>query len=117
MGEETSATLEALDRLEASIVSREVGVIRWIPPSLLQAACDLVGAIAAQEIGLPVQWAHCEADEQGIAPPPLLRVDAGEDLVHIPIALHLLRWWVMPLREGEEPSPLSAWIRDQFGDP
>ena len=117
MGEETSATLEALDRLEASIVSREVGVIRWIPPSLLQAACDLIGAIAAQEIGLPVQWAHCEADEQGIAPPPLLRVDAGEDLVHIPIALHLLRWWVMPLREGEEPSPLSAWIRDQFGDP
>jgi len=114
---ESAPTLEALDELEKRLVSSDIGVIRWIQPSLIQAACDLVGAIAAQQIGLPVQWAHCEADERGLAPPPLLRVDAGDELVHIPIALHIMRWWVMPLRHGEEPSPLSAWIRDQFGDP
>ena len=117
LGEASDPTLAALDQLEERLVSKEVGFIRWIPPSLMQAACDLVGAIAAQQIGLPVQWAHCEAEENGLAPPPLLRIDAGDELVHIPIALHIMRWWIMPLQEGEEPSPLSAWIRDQFGDP
>ena len=81
---------------------------------LFQALCDAAGVHAARGLGLPVQWAISEPDEDGMAPPPLLRTRGSAGDVHVPVGLELLRWCVMPLREGESVPPLSAWCRDRF---
>jgi len=114
-GETGVPRLNDLRELEDRVVSRETGVIRWLSPMLFQAACDLVGVLAVEHFGREVQWAACEPDELGLAPPPLLRVKMAEGPVHIPIGMHLLRWWVMPLRKDEAPAPLADWLQDQLG--
>ncbi len=104
-----------LDLAELLLVSRDqTGVVRWIPPLFFQALCDLVGVVVAA-MGLSVDWAECQADDNGFAEAPLLRVRGGERAEHLPIALHLMRWCVMPIQEGEDIPPLSAWVADEFG--
>ena len=41
------------------------------------------------------------------------RLEAKSGAVHIPIGLHILRWWVMPLKAGETPASLVEWVEDQ----
>lgn len=107
---------EALDALEARLVQRISGPIRWIPPMLFQSLCDMVAAIAVKEHGAEVQWAECAPDEGGLAPPPVIRAKGKGDWVHIPIGMHLLRWCVMPVAEGESVPSIASWARDQFGE-
>lgn len=113
-GEKLGPDLASLERVEDAIVSRRSGVIRWIPPLVFQALCDLVGVVAVRELGATLEWSVSELEEDGTAPPPVFRV-AGE--THLPIALHLLRWCVMPLQVGEEVPRLSAWLRAELGNP
>jgi hypothetical protein len=109
-------TRRGLDSLERVLVGVEPGVIRWIPTALFQAACDLVGVIAGMEGKVEVDWALCEEDASGMAPPPIFRIrQKGGRTYHVPIAHHLLRWWMMPLNPGEQVPPLSRWLDDQFG--
>jgi hypothetical protein len=103
-----------LDGLSAALVPDVRERVRWIEPMLFQALCDAAGVHAARGLGLPVQWAISEPDEDGMAPPPLLRTRGAAGDVHVPVGLELLRWCVMPLREGESVPPLSAWCRDRF---
>lgn len=110
------ATIEALDRIELIAGQLVAGRIRWIPPAVFQALCDTVGVVASREFARRVDWAACEPDEDGIAPPPLLRAKLPDGVVHIPIAEHVLRWSMMPLADGEVPPPLGEWALDQFGD-
>jgi hypothetical protein len=104
-----------LHALEAAIVQREAGVIRWIPPLVFQALCDAVAVVASVHHGAPVQWACCEPGPDDLASPPLLRAARDGSHVHIPVGLALLRWCIMPLKEGESPDTLAAWVADQFG--
>ncbi|MFW6051868.1 MAG: hypothetical protein ACODAU_11880, partial [Myxococcota bacterium] len=107
-------TLEALDRLESELVLGETGVLRWIPPQVFQALCDGVAVVAQVALGRRAEWALCEPDAHGLAPPPLVRVhrkDGGHE--HVPLGLALLRWCIMPLQPGEHPDPLRAWATHQ----
>lgn len=104
---------EALDALERELATDEADVLRWIPPACFLALCDAVGVVATRE-GRRVAWAECEADDDGVTPPPLLRVSAPEGPVHVPVGLDLLRWCVMPRRAGEVVPPLSAWLHDRL---
>lgn len=109
-------TRAGLDLLERELVQRRAGPIRWIPPHVFQALCDAVAVVAQLDLGQQVQWAISEPDDQGLAPPPLIRVhkrDGGHE--HVPLGLALLRWCVMPLQPGEHPDPVSAWAAHQFG--
>jgi hypothetical protein len=104
-----------LDLLERCIVQRDPDRLRWIPPLVFQALCDAVAVIAHLDLGREVQWGCCEPGDDGLAPPPLLRMRHASGHVHVPVGLALLRWCIMPLRPGEAPDPLSAWVADQFG--
>lgn len=110
------ATTESIDRLELLAGQFVPARVRWIPPAVFQALCDVVGVVASREFGRKVDWAASEPEEDGFAPPPLLRAKLPDGVVHIPIAEHLLRWSMMPLAEGELPPPLADWVADQFGD-
>jgi len=108
-------TLEGLDRLEQALVSSEEEVVRAIPPVLLQACADWVGVCVANELEREVAWAVSEPGLHGLPEPPLLRLDdakPGEE--HFPIGLHLLRFWIMPRRRGEQAMKLSHWLRETF---
>lgn len=89
--------------------------VRWVEPMLFQALCDAAGVHAARVLKLPVQWAVSEPDDEGLAPPPLLRTRTTAGDVHVPVGMELLRWCVMPLREGESVPSLDEWCRDRFG--
>lgn len=106
----------ALDRIETIVGQLVPGRIRWIPPLVFQAVCDAIGVIATKEHSRKIDWAPCDPDDDGLAPPPLLRARLPDGMVHIPIGEHVLRWSMMPLAEGEVPPPLSDWLLDQFGD-
>lgn len=107
-----SAGLLALEQLVGQVGP---GHVRFIPPILFQTLCDAVGVVANRAYGRDVQWAPCEPDELGFAPPPLLRARLEDGYVHVPIGLHLLRWSVMPLAKGESPPTIADWVLDQFG--
>ncbi|MFO0723017.1 MAG: hypothetical protein U1E65_04470 [Myxococcota bacterium] len=115
LGRTLAADTAGLDALESLLVSVDRGVFRWIPPLVLQAVADLVGVLAHQDHGAEPAWSFSEPEEDGFVPPPVLRVGDGTEEVHVPILLHLVRWWVMPLGQREEtPPPLSEWVGDQF---
>jgi hypothetical protein len=104
-----------LDRMEQLLTRREFGVIRWMPPLLFQALCDLIGVVAKMHFGAEVAWAVCEEDRGGMAPPPVFQVkESATRKYHVPIAHHVLRWCMMPLAPNEQVPPLSAWMVDQF---
>lgn len=115
LGREHDADLAGLDAVEALIVDRTPGVLRWLPPLVLQALADLVGAVALRTLGSRVEWAECAPEPDGFTPPPLLRLTTrrAPEPVHLPIAHHLVRWCVMPLLAGEQAAPLSAWLADE----
>ena len=106
---------QGLHRAETALGQATEETIRWIPPLLFQALCDFVGVVASRTHRRKVQWALAEPDEDDLAPPPLLRAELDDGWVHVPIGLHLLRWCVMPLRQGEDAAPLADWVADQFG--
>lgn len=115
-GSELAPTLAALDLVEERVSSRAIGVIRWVPPLILQAVADLVGLLAHEVFHQSPAWSVAEAEEDGFVPPPVLRIGEGPEEYHVPVLLHLIRWWVLPIQEGEEVPPLSAWMAEQFGD-
>ncbi|MDH5491275.1 MAG: hypothetical protein OEY14_04925 [Myxococcales bacterium] len=102
-----------LDALASRLIPKQHGVIRWIPPLLFQALADGVG-VALARAGGRTQWAVSERDAAGLAPPPLLRIQASSGPREIPIGLHLLRWCVMPTRALEPIPPLSEWALGQL---
>ncbi len=108
-------TGEGLDAVERIAIHYTPGPIRAIPPLVFQALCDLVGVVAVREHGRRVEWAASGVDARGVPSPPLLRVASSDGPVHLPIALHLLRWCVMPVSAGEVVPPVSDWVLDQFG--
>ncbi|TVQ96358.1 MAG: hypothetical protein EA398_16085 [Deltaproteobacteria bacterium] len=117
VGESIEPTPGGLDRMEFLLVSRSVGVVRWMPPLLFQALCDFIGVVLSASMGVQTSWALCEPEEDGLIPPPLFRVVRAGRMAHLPIGPHVLRWCMMPLLEGEEVPLLSEWLRDEFGGP
>jgi hypothetical protein len=112
---EITPTLEGLVRLEGLVCSREKGHVRMIAPITFQALCELVGVVATSALRRKVDFADCAPDEDGFAPPPLLRVSSEAGHVHVPVAQDLLRWLVMPLADGEQPPTLADWLTDRIG--
>ncbi len=102
-----------LDQVEAKLVDRTPGVVRWIEPRAFLALCDFVAVVLARAFEKTVQWAPSDTDEDGFVSPPLVRMKGTEGWVHLPLGLHVLRWCVMPLLPGEEVPPLSHWAEDQ----
>jgi hypothetical protein len=112
---ELAPTRAGIERLEAIVVQRGTGVIRWIEPLIFQALCDLIAVMAASQPGLDVEWGVCDPDpESGLSPPPVLRVQRGGDAFHVPLAEHVLRWCVMPVAPGESVPTLGAWAEHEF---
>lgn len=109
------ASGDGLDAVERLAIHYAPGPLRAIPPLVFQALCDMVGVVAVREHGRRVEWAASSGDDAGVPSPPLLRVASSDGPVHVPIGLHLLRWCVMPLAEGEIVPPVSDWVLDQFG--
>ncbi len=107
-----------IERLEAVIVPEASDVLRWIDPLSFQALCDLVAVTATVCFGRAVQWGVCEPDpDSGLAPPPVLRVEAKSERsepVLLPLGEHVLRWCVMPRRQGETVPTLGAWAEHEF---
>lgn len=112
--DEKGSPLTLLGRIEQEVVSPEVGPIRFIPPAIFQALCDGVAVAASVDVGATLDWALCEPDEEGIAPPPVVRVRAPAGIRHVPLGTALLRWCVMPILPGESIPPLVDWVRDEF---
>jgi hypothetical protein len=105
-------TLAGLDALGATLVSRELGALRWLPPQIFQGVCDMVAVTWAQALGAPIQWALCEPTPDGSALPPQLRLKLpGEAGRELPIALILLRLCVLPITHPDATPPLGAWLR------
>lgn len=106
--------LEAVDAFAAEVVPAGMNCVRWIPPFCFQALCDAVALAAAEELGVKIAWAEGTPDEEGLAPPPLVAIEATGAPRYLAVGEELLRWCVMPLRQGETVPPLSAWVRDRF---
>lgn len=115
---EIEATLQGLDLLEDLIVQRdEIGSIRWIPAILFQSLADFIGVLIQHVFAHQVEWALCEPEENGFAPPPVFRITTPDKQpTHLGIGLHLLRWSIMPILVGEEVPRLSAWLESEFGN-
>lgn len=114
IGEDDRPTLDGLRRVEAALVARRTGELRWLPPLVFQALADLVAAAAAVDVGAPIEWAVCEPGDDGLAPPPLVRARTRRGIVHLPLGLTLLRWWVMPLSPGERVDSIADWLGEQL---
>lgn len=114
-GEKIRPNREGMDSLDLLVVQRGPGVIRWIPPLIFQAVCDFIPVVAATLYDAKISWAESEELGNGFAHPPLFRVDDGKEGVHIPIGHHVMRWWMMPLAEGEAVPTIADWVEDQFG--
>ncbi|MEM9193465.1 MAG: hypothetical protein AAGF12_30100 [Myxococcota bacterium] len=102
-----------LDQVEAALVSKATGVIRFIPSLCFQGLCDMVGVLL-DAMGRRPAWAVSEEEDEGVFAPPLLRIQSGRSEVHLPIGLELLRWCVMPLQKGESVPSLSEWVQGSF---
>lgn len=100
--------------LEPRLFTEASGCVRWLPPLLFQALCDLAAVAAVRELGQKVDWAECAPGDDGLCPPPLLRATAAAGAVHIPIGLELLRWCVMPRGEAEQVAPFGDRVVDLF---
>ena len=108
-------TRAGIERLEAVLVHRAEGVLRWIEPILFQALCDLIAVAATVTFERPVQWGVCEPDEETkLCPPPLLLAERDGESFHVPLGEHVLRWCVMPLSPGESVPTLGAWAEHEF---
>ncbi len=107
--------MAGLDLLETIFGQQRPGILRFIPPRFFLAIADTIGVVAAREFGAKVAWSDASPDDDGFAPPPLLRIATKEGEAHIPAALHLLTWCIMPLADGEVAPALSEWALDQFG--
>lgn len=105
---------DGLAALDLLLVQREPGVIRWLPPLVFQALCDFLPVAATAVHGARISWAQSEDIGGGFAHPPLVRAEDGAQGIHIPIGQHVLRWWMMPLQQGEEVPSFAAWLEDQF---
>jgi len=104
-----------IERLEAVVVHRGEGVLRWIEPILFQALCDLIAVAATVTFERPVQWGVCEPDEDTkLAPPPVLLAERDGESFHVPLGEHVLRWSVMPSTPGEDIPTLGAWAEHEF---
>ena len=107
--------LDGLRSLELLLVPQgPAGVVRWTHPLLFQALCDFVGVVIHTTWGYPVEWALCEPEDNGFAPPAVLRITRPERQEHLPVAMHLLRWCVMPVLEGEQIPSLAEWLESEF---
>jgi hypothetical protein len=112
--EGVAPTRAGIERLESLVLARGAGSLRWIEPLVFQALCDLVAVLAASQPHLHVEWGVSEPDDDGIAPPPVLRVTRDDETFHVPLGEHVLRWCVMPLRIGEDVPTLGAWAEHEF---
>lgn len=108
-------TWDGLSHVERAVVADRDGVVRFVPPMILQALADLVGVVVVRETKTDVDWALCEPDDHGVAPPPLLRFTLDGGHVHVPVALELLRRLVIPRQPGEDIPPLGDWAKSVFG--
>lgn len=118
MGVEIQPTLRGLNALEELLAQRDVrNRIRWIPAMLFQALADFVGVVIQQTYHHKVEWALCEPESDGFGPPPVFRItyDDGSS-EHLNIGMHLLRWCIMPILDGEELPRLSEWLDSEFKD-
>jgi hypothetical protein len=111
-GPTITPTLEGIAACEALLFTDQPNVIRWLGPLTFQALCDLVAVAIDRELGRKVDWAEAAPDEDGIAPPPMIRIDGS---VHVPLALEILRFSVMPRMQDEEPLALAEWVQKSFG--
>ena len=118
LGVEVRPTLRGLDAFEDIVAQRDVrNDIRWIPAMLFQALADFVGVVIQQTYDHQVEWALCEPEEDGFGPPPVFRITYKNGTSeHLNIGMHLLRWCVMPILDGEELPRLSEWLHSEFHD-
>lgn len=114
-GWKVTPDLQGVRELERLLVPTWPGVLRWIEPLWFQAMCDLIGVVAGAKLGVKVAWSVCEEAPSGLAPPAVFRVTRPDGThYHLPIAHHLLRWSMMPLRRDEAVPSLADWMEDQF---
>jgi hypothetical protein len=112
---DVTPTRAGIERLESIVIERQAGLIRWMEPLIFQGLCDLIAVMAAAQPGLEVEWGVCEPDpDSGLPPPPVLRVQRSGDTFHVPLAEHVLRWCVMPIKAGESVPTLGAWAEHEF---
>ncbi len=97
---------------EAALFTDQPNVLRWVGPMTFQALSDHLAVAVSRELGRKVDWAESAPDEGGIAPPPMIRVDGK---VHVPLALEILRFAVMPRAKDEVVLGLAEWARQSFG--
>lgn len=115
-GADIRPNLDGIRAFELLVGDDTPGVIRWMPALVFQALCDFIGVVAQAEFGTRIAWAECDEMQSGLAPPPVFQVvERSGQIIHVPVAHHLLRWSMMPLAEGETVPSLADWMVDQFG--
>lgn len=94
---------DGLHAFELFLVQDKPDELRWMPPLIFQALCDFVGVVLQAEYGLSAQWALCTPDDDGFAPPPVLRVATATGYEQIAIGERIVKWCVMA-RGGHAPT-------------
>ncbi len=112
-------SVQGLRAIEEKVVLMQPGVIRWIPPLVFQALCDLIGVVMVAEWGHELQWAVCDQDPLGLYPPPHFRLQRPdrapeEGVDHFLVGQQVLQWCMMPLQPGEQVPPLWQWLVGTF---
>ncbi len=110
-GPTITADLAGVTACDELLFTDAPGVLRWLGPLTFQALADLVAVAIARDLEQRVDWAEAAPDEEGIAPPPMIRLGGS---VHVPLALELLRFCVLPRSRDEKALSLSDWVRESF---
>ncbi|MGM0558591.1 MAG: hypothetical protein ACQEVA_19555, partial [Myxococcota bacterium] len=95
---------DGLDSFELFLVQEGGEYVRWMRPLLFQGLCDFIGVVLQAHYGFEVDWAVCEADDDGFVPPPLFRLRRGSNTTNFPVGLHVVRWAMMPVADDDATS-------------
>jgi len=94
--------LEGLKTVGLLLLDHRPGALRWLPPAVFMALCDLIGVAIQHSRGCEVGWA-APAKLGDFPAPPSLQIKTRESVQILPIASALVEWAVMPLLPGNTP--------------
>lgn len=103
---------KGVDALEVLLVQQTQGRPRAMRPLIFQGLCDFLGVVVQAEYGVGVQWALCEPQDNGFAPPPVFRLRREEGYQQVPVGTYVVDWCIMP--RGEESSSLSERLQEDI---
>lgn len=101
-GVDIEPNMEGLKTVGLLLFDHRPGALRWLPPAVFMALCDLIGVAIQHSRGCEVGWA-APAKLGDFPAPPSLQIKTRASVHILPIASALVEWSVMPLMPGNTP--------------